>query len=106
MMTLAELKRTPSPPTSVESATDEVLLGEWTLFAGPHKILSELRYRVLRNLVRHHLIHHRPQLTAYMRLNDIPLSGPYGPSTDQRYRRSQAALSLPSQNHEFWHAGN
>jgi uncharacterized damage-inducible protein DinB len=31
-----------------------------------------------------HLVHHRGQLTVYMRLNDIPVPSIYGPSADER----------------------
>jgi uncharacterized damage-inducible protein DinB len=31
-----------------------------------------------------HLVHHRGQLTIYMRLNDIPVPSIYGPSADDR----------------------
>ena len=58
-------KRAKSARASVESATDKVLLVEWTLFASPHKILSDARDR---NFVLYHLIHHRAQLTVCTRL--------------------------------------
>lgn len=31
-----------------------------------------------------HLVHHRGQLTVYMRLNDVPVPSIYGPSADER----------------------
>ena len=31
-----------------------------------------------------HLVHHRGQLTVYMRLNDLPVPSIYGPSADDR----------------------
>ena len=31
-----------------------------------------------------HLVHHRGQLTVYMRLNNIPVPSIYGPSADER----------------------
>ena len=31
-----------------------------------------------------HLVHHRGQLTVYMRLNDIPVPSIYGPSADEK----------------------
>ena len=77
-------KNAASARTSIESATDDLLKGEWTLFAHGHKMLSDPRHRLLRYFVLHHLIHHRAQLTVYMRLNDIPLPGLYGPSADER----------------------
>jgi uncharacterized damage-inducible protein DinB len=38
---------------------------------------------VLRGFVMNHLIHHRAQLTVYLRLNDVPVPGLYGPSADE-----------------------
>ena len=31
-----------------------------------------------------HLIHHRGQLSVYLRLNDVPLPPIYGPTADER----------------------
>ena len=31
-----------------------------------------------------HWVHHRGQLTVYMRLNDIPVPSIYGPSADEK----------------------
>jgi len=31
-----------------------------------------------------HMVHHRGQLTVYMRLNNIPVPSIYGPSADDR----------------------
>jgi uncharacterized damage-inducible protein DinB len=31
-----------------------------------------------------HMVHHRGQLTVYMRLNDIPVPSIYGPSADDK----------------------
>jgi uncharacterized damage-inducible protein DinB len=72
-----------SARASIESATDEVLLGEWMLLRAGHKLFSQPRHRALRNFMLHHLIHHRAQLTVYMRLNDNPLPGLYGPTADE-----------------------
>jgi uncharacterized damage-inducible protein DinB len=41
------------------------------------------RVAVLRNMVFNHIVHHRGQLTVYLRLNDIPVPGMYGPSADE-----------------------
>ena len=35
------------------------------------------------SFVMNHLIHHRGQLTVYLRLNDIPVPSLYGPSADE-----------------------
>ena len=44
--------------------------------------INDTKYRVFRNWVLDHLIHHRAQLGVYLRLQDVPLPGTYGPSAD------------------------
>jgi uncharacterized damage-inducible protein DinB len=38
---------------------------------------------VIRSFVLNHNVHHRGQLSVYLRLNDIPVPGVYGPSADE-----------------------
>ena len=38
---------------------------------------------VVRGMVMNHIIHHRGQLSVYLRLNDIPVPAIYGPSADE-----------------------
>jgi uncharacterized damage-inducible protein DinB len=38
---------------------------------------------VVRSFLMNHNIHHRAQLGVYLRLNDIPVPGMYGPSADE-----------------------
>ena len=44
---------------------------------------SPCRAAVIRGFVLNHLIHHRAHLCVYLRLNDIPVPGMYGPSGDE-----------------------
>jgi uncharacterized damage-inducible protein DinB len=63
---------------------DEKTLGEeWTLRNGDHIILSQPRALALRTFGLSHMVHHRAQLGVYLRLLDIPVPGPYGPSADE-----------------------
>ena len=59
------------------SITWSLKRGEQVLFAGP-------RGTVVRSHINH-LIHHRGQLTVYLRLLDVPLPGIYGPTADERW---------------------
>jgi len=68
---------------AIAGATDEELFKPWTLFAGGKEILKLPKIAVLRSFVMNHLIHHRGQLTVYLRLNDIPVPSLYGPSADE-----------------------
>ena len=69
---------------ALESASDETLLANWKLQHGNHIIFDMPRINVLRFIVMNHLIHHRGQLTVYLRLNDLPVPGLYGPSADEK----------------------
>ena len=65
-------------------ATDGALAEPWSLLSSGRKMFTLTRAEVIRNMVMNHSIHHRGQLTMYMRLNDIPVPGLYGPSADEK----------------------
>lgn len=67
---------------ALKNATDEILNSAWTLRNGEQIILRMQRIGVVRGLVLNHIIHHRGQLSVYLRLLDIPVPGMYGPSAD------------------------
>ena len=91
----------PPPPTTTEEllaffdttvasgrealvgASDEALMVDWTLLSGGEELFTMSRVAVLRLFVMNHLIHHRGQLTVYLRLNEIPVPAVYGPSADE-----------------------
>ena len=68
----------------VNSVNEEEWFKEWTLKAGDHVISQLPKLAALRYILNNHLIHHRGQLTVYMRILDLPLPGIYGPSADER----------------------
>jgi uncharacterized damage-inducible protein DinB len=55
----------------------------WALIWNGNPVLSGTKYEVLRSVVMNHLIHHRGQLGVYLRLNNHPIPGMYGPSADE-----------------------
>src|SRR5690349_13421294 len=65
------------------AAENSTMMENWTLRAGDQKIFSMSRAAVLRGFVLNHMIHHRAQLTVYLRMNDIPVPALYGPSGDE-----------------------
>ena len=69
---------------AIAGADDAHLAKSWTLKAGGHTIFTMPRAAVLRSFVMNHLIHHRAQLGVYLRLNDVPVPGMYGPSADEK----------------------
>ena len=64
------------------AATEEELLTPWSLKKGGQVLYTLPRADVLRLFVLNHLIHHRGQLSVYLRLNDVPLPPIYGPTAD------------------------
>ena len=54
----------------------------WTLKAGGVALFTMPRHACLRSFVLNHLIHHRGQLSVYLRLLDVPLPQIYGPTAD------------------------
>ena len=63
--------------------TDAEYQAMWTLKRDGHEVFSMPRISMFRTLVLSHLIHHRGQLSVYLRLNDIPVPAVYGPSADE-----------------------
>lgn len=56
----------------------------WTLRKGDHVIFEMPRMMVFRVMGISHMIHHRAQLTMYLRMLDVPVPGMYGPSADEK----------------------
>ncbi len=69
---------------AIAGVSDADLMVVWTLRAGDHKILSMPRVAALRTFVLNHHIHHRGQLSVYLRLLDVPLPSIYGPTADEK----------------------
>jgi uncharacterized damage-inducible protein DinB len=63
--------------------TDAEYQSLWTLRRGSQQVFSVPRVAAFRSFVLHHLIHHRGQLSLYLRLNDVPVPAIYGPSADE-----------------------
>lgn len=72
-----------SARAAIAGATDEELLRSWTLKNGDAVFFSMPRTAVLRSYLMSHLIHHRGQLSLYLRLLDVPLPSIYGPTADE-----------------------
>jgi uncharacterized damage-inducible protein DinB len=76
-------KKTAEARAAIAGASDETLLGPWTLLSGGQTIFTMPRVAVLRSFVMDHIVHHRAQLGVYLRLNNIPVPSVYGPSADE-----------------------
>lgn len=68
---------------AMAGATPHALGQMWTLRHGARVILSLPRAAVIRSMAMNHAVHHRAQLGVYLRLNDLPVPGMYGPSADE-----------------------
>jgi uncharacterized damage-inducible protein DinB len=68
---------------AIESTSDADFMVPWTLKKGGQSIFTLPRIAVLRSFVLNHLIHHRGQLSVYLRLRDVPLPSVYGPTADE-----------------------
>lgn len=67
---------------ALAKTSDAEMTAMWTLKNGGKATFSMPRVGVFRQFVMNHLIHHRGQLTVYLRLQDVPLPSIYGPSAD------------------------
>lgn len=68
---------------ALASSKDADYLVSWSLKHGDHALFTAPRGVVVRSHINH-LIHHRGQLTVYLRMNDVPLPPLYGPTADER----------------------
>jgi uncharacterized damage-inducible protein DinB len=63
---------------------DERMRDPWRLRRGEHVVFELPRAAALRGFVLNHVIHHRGQLSVYLRLLDVPLPPIYGPTADSQ----------------------
>lgn len=67
---------------AVADVGDDAMQVAWTLLAGGQPLFSMPRIQVLKSMVLNHIIHHRAQLSVYLRLKDVQFPGMYGPTAD------------------------
>ena len=60
------------------------MMQPWSLKNGDMVFFTLPKIAVLRSFVFNHIVHHRGQLTVYLRLNEIPVPSIYGPSADEQ----------------------
>jgi uncharacterized damage-inducible protein DinB len=68
----------------VAGMSDPEFFVPWTFKNNDHIIFTMPRAAALRSFVMNHLIHHRGQLTVYLRLRNVPLPSVYGPTADEQ----------------------
>ena len=67
----------------LDRTTVDTLSEPWTLSYGDQVYFTESKATVLRRFGISHLVHHRAQLSIYLRMNDVPLPPSYGPTADE-----------------------
>jgi uncharacterized damage-inducible protein DinB len=67
---------------SIAATSDEDMMVDWSLKYAGNTLFSMPRIAVLRSFMMNHVIHHRGQLSVYLRLNEVPLPSIYGPTAD------------------------
>ncbi len=68
---------------ALENVSDEDLIKEFSLKMKGQVLSTDTKKNSVDSSIRH-LVHHRGQLTVYMRLNNIPIPKIYGPSGDEK----------------------
>lgn len=67
---------------ALAAASDQDLDVTWSLKMGDRVLMSSPRADVVRNTISH-LVHHRGQMTVYLRMLDVPVPSTYGPTADE-----------------------
>jgi len=76
-------KRTAEARKFLAGAMDEQLMKPWSLKVDGKTLFTAPRVAILRGFFMNHSIHHRGQLSVYLRLNNVPVPSIYGPSADE-----------------------
>lgn len=70
--------------SDLSSMSDDDFNKIWTVRRGEQVMMQLPKKVAIRGWGFSHQIHHRGQLSVYLRLLDIPVPGMYGPSADER----------------------
>ena len=76
-------RETAAGQQALRAASDATADGPWRLKVLGRVRLERSRADALRDFTLSHQIHHRGQLTVYLRLLDVPVPGSYGPTADE-----------------------
>lgn len=69
--------------SALAGKSDAQMMEPWALKRDGRTIFSMPKVAVWRSFVLSHLVHHRGQLSVYLRLLDVPVPSIYGPSADE-----------------------
>lgn len=68
--------------SALDKASDDILQEKWVMRAGDQVYAELEKWQAVRHAFGQNS-HHRAQLGVFLRLLDIPIPGPYGPSADE-----------------------
>jgi uncharacterized damage-inducible protein DinB len=69
---------------AIERTTDDAMQRDFTVLRPNGEVFLKMKRKtVVRRLLLNHHIHHRGQLTVYLRQNEVPLPSIYGPTADE-----------------------
>ena len=66
----------------LEATTNEALMQTWTMRDGEKVFYTLPRVAIIRNMAQNHNVHHRGQLSVYLRLSGVLLPSVYGSTAD------------------------
>jgi uncharacterized damage-inducible protein DinB len=79
---------------ALADASDPDFLARWTLRDAGRTVFTMPRVSVLRSFVLNHIIHHRGQLSVYLRMCNVPVPPIYGPTADNDGHESWQAAGV------------
>jgi uncharacterized damage-inducible protein DinB len=68
---------------TLKRQSNDRLLAKWQLKKNGQLVVEMPRLGMIRSFLMNHLIHHRGQLSVYLRLQNVPLPSIYGPTADE-----------------------
>ena len=68
---------------TLRNTPDEQFMENWTMRNAETVYFTMPKVAVMRSFIMNHIVHHRGQLSVYLRLNDIAVPSIYGPSADE-----------------------
>jgi uncharacterized damage-inducible protein DinB len=68
---------------ALAATENDAMMKPWSLLGGGVTMFTMPRAAVIRGMILNHIVHHRGQLSVYLRMCDIPVPAIYGPSADE-----------------------
>lgn len=69
---------------AMPGVSDADMHKNWRMVMDGQTLFDMPKVAVMRTFILNHLVHHRGQLSVYLRLKDVPLPAIYGPSADEQ----------------------